>query len=123
MEVAEAADDVDEADAAAADNAGTFLVRRHSTAPAGGTAGTPAPNDPANPAAVSVYMYGASIGAPTLGTSLLQFAINQRATFRWVASPGKELIIPATAAAGLSLLPTVVAGSAANQVGTWVFTE
>lgn len=112
-------------DAAPADNAGTFVIRRHTTAPASGTAITPAPLDPADPASLCAAMMGPSIGAPTLtaNTSLLQFALNQRATFRWVAVPGKELVIPATANNGLSLLPTVVGGSAVNQVGVWEFEE
>lgn len=110
-------------DATPADNAGTFLFRRHSTTPASGTAITPAPIDPADPASLSSAMSGPSIGAPTLGTSLFQFAVNQRATFRWVAVPGYELVIPATAQAGISMLPTVVAGSAVNTVGTWIFNE
>src|SRR5690349_16088742 len=59
-------------DAAPADNDGTFIIQRHSTNPAGGTAGTPAPIDPDTGAALSSYMYGASIGAPTLGTKLFQ---------------------------------------------------
>lgn len=33
----------------------------------------------------------------TAGGSLLDVSINQRATFRWVASPGCELMAPATA--------------------------
>jgi hypothetical protein len=112
-------------DATPADNAGTFLMRRHTTAPASGTAITPAPIDPANPASLASAMMGPSIGAPTLtaNTSVLQWAQNQRATFRWVAAPGKELYIPATANNGLSLLPTVVGGSAVNQVGVWEYEE
>lgn len=31
---------------------------------------------------------------------LLEFSLNTRATFRWVAAPGGELIAPATASAG-----------------------
>lgn len=102
---------------------GTFLLRRHSTTPAGGTAITPAPLDPADAAALASAMMGPSIGAPTLGTSLYQWSQNFRATYRWVAQPGYEFVVPATAAAGLSLLPTVASGAAVNWTGTWEWIE
>jgi hypothetical protein len=112
-------------DATPADNAGSYTMRRHTTTPAGGTAITPAPLDPADPAAIGTAMMGPSIGAPTLTANTLvnQYGVNQRATFRWVATPGNEIVIPATAQNGISLLPTVVAGSAVNQVGCWWWTE
>lgn len=110
-------------DATAADNAATFLIQRHSTAPSGGTSGTPAPLDAADPASLGSYMFGASIGAPTLGTKLFQWSQNQRVTFRWQALPGKELVVPATANNGLSMLPSVVGGSAVNFAGCWFFEE
>jgi hypothetical protein len=43
----------------------------------------------------------------------LQVAHNQRATFRWVAIPDGELIVPATAGAGLALM-SIVASATAN---------
>jgi hypothetical protein len=110
-------------DAVPADNAGTFLIQRHSTAITGGTAATASPLDAADPATLAVYMYGASIGAPTLGAKLFQFTHNQRTTFRWQAIPGKELVIPATSNAGLSCLPSVVGSSAVNYAGTWFYEE
>ena len=118
-------DFVQGSDATPADNAGTFLIRRHTTTPASGTAITPAPLDPADPASLCTAMSGPSIGAPTLtaSSSVFQFPMNQRATFRWVAAPGKEFVIPATASNGLSLLPSVVGGSAVNTVGVWEFEE
>lgn len=102
---------------------GTFLIQRHSTTPAGGTAVTPRPFDPADAAALSTAMMGPSIGAPTLGVSLFEWSQNFRATFRWVAQPGYEFVVPATAQNGLSLLPTVVSGAAVNWTGTWCFIE
>ncbi len=35
----------------------------------------------------------------TADSQVLDFDLNQRATFRWVAAPGGEIVIPATAAA------------------------
>ncbi len=43
-----------------------------------------------------VGMHG--VLAVTADEQLLDFDINQRATFRWVAAPGGELVIPAIAA-------------------------
>ena len=37
----------------------------------------------------------------TSAEELAEFPLNTRATFRWVAGPGKELVTPATAASGL----------------------
>lgn len=36
----------------------------------------------------------------TADSQVLDFDLNQRATFRWVAAPGGELVLPATAANG-----------------------
>jgi hypothetical protein len=38
----------------------------------------------------------------TANTSQWAAGMNQRATHRWVAYPGQELVIPATTAAGLA---------------------
>lgn len=110
-------------DAAPANNAGTFIIQRHSTAPAGGTAITPKGKDDADPASVATAMMGPSIGAPTLGNKMMQFPLNQNSTYRWVASDGRGITIPATANNGLSLVPAVVGGSAFNCSGTWEFDE
>ncbi len=37
----------------------------------------------------------------TIDTQMLDFDLNQRASFRWVASPDGEIVVPATAAAGI----------------------
>ncbi len=37
------------------------------------------------------------------GIALLSIPLNQRATFRWVANPGSELVIPATANNGFGI--------------------
>lgn len=39
----------------------------------------------------------------TASSELLEVALNQRATFRWVASPGGELVCPATASNGMGI--------------------
>ena len=39
----------------------------------------------------------------TAGAILLNIPLNQRATFRWVAAPGGELVMPATASNGYGI--------------------
>jgi hypothetical protein len=39
----------------------------------------------------------------TAGAILLNISLNQRATFRWVAAPGGELVMPATASNGFGI--------------------
>lgn len=43
----------------------------------------------------------------TASSELLRFAFNQRAGYRWVARPGSELIVPATANNGINLVRRV----------------
>lgn len=91
-----------------ADQAASWVIKRSTTASTGGTAVTPSPIDPGDPASTSTAMVAPSMSAPTLGVVLLQWAQNLRATYRWVAAPGKELVAPATANNGLTLLNSVL---------------
>ena len=85
-----------------ADNALTWTLMRHTAAPTD-TAVTPTPLDPADVAARAAAGENASAeGTVTAGSELLELPINQRASYRWVASPGGELVIPATASNGIS---------------------
>ena len=74
-----------------------------------GTAVTPQPLDFNDRAAVatSKHTYTAE---PTLTANeiLLEIAHNQRASVRWVANPGSELVIPALAGDGIALLCVAV---------------
>jgi len=89
--------------AAVADNYGEYALQRF-TAAGTATAVTPTPLDPADPAALSSAGENHTAEPTyTAGAILLRFALNQRATFRWVASPGAELVLPATAANGIGL--------------------
>lgn len=107
-----------------ADQAGSWTIRRSTTASTGGTAITPSAIDPADPASLSSSMIAPSMSAPTLtaGLILLAWALNQRATFRWVAAPGKELVAPATASNGLTMMNSVLTG-AYNVTGCIEFEE
>lgn len=85
-----------------ADNASVFLFQRVSTAGTATGAVTPTPLDDQDPVAVATagHTYTAE---PTPGAELLRFAANARATPRWVAAPGSELIIAKAANAGGTL--------------------
>ena len=85
-----------------ADNALTWALMRHTAEPTA-TAVVPTPLDPADVAAEIVAGENATAeGTVTAGSELLELAINQRASYRWVAAPGGELVIPAVAANGIS---------------------
>jgi hypothetical protein len=96
-----------------ADQAASWTIRRSTTASTGGTAVTPVAIEPADPASLASAMVAPSMSAPTLTANaiLLAWAQNLRATFRWVAAPGKEIVAPATAANGLTMMNPVLTGA------------
>jgi len=77
------------------------------------TSVTPAPADPADAATESDAGENASAEPTyTSGLIMLSEAVNQRATFRWVATPGREIVTPATASNGLGFqTPTISTGT------------
>ncbi len=116
-------DVVSGSDATPADAAAKLSFRRIS---AGGTTSatfTPTALDPADPASLATYGTAWNINPTvTASSDVLQVAHNQRATFRWVAVPDSELIVPATAGAGLALM-SVVASATANYAWTTMWQE
>lgn len=110
-------------DATPADNAWEFVLQR-TTAAGTATSFTPVALDPGDPAATATSGYAHS-AEPTYTASalLLNNAVNQRATFRWVAAPGGELKCPATAANGIACQSITVAGSAVNVVVAFHYEE
>lgn len=103
-------------DATPADNAGKFVLQRCTAAGTAGSAITPQALDSGDPAAIATSGLATFSVGPTLTANafVLQWAQNQRATFRWVAAPSSEIVLPATASNGVAVLPTVVGGSAFN---------
>jgi hypothetical protein len=89
-----------------------------------GTASTAAlsPLDLADAASTSSGHENFTVDPTTLGGILLSIPLNQRASFRWVAAPGSELVTPATAERGLGLdTPTnTISG---NETATILFEE
>jgi len=86
-----------------ADNYMEFDVSRI-TANGTGTAVTPVALDPADAAAASTANANYT-AEPTVTASSSGFyvGINQRASYRWVAAPGSELVAPATANNGFTV--------------------
>ncbi len=110
-------------DATPADNAAEFNIQRY-TAAGTSTACTPVALDPADPASLSAAGFNHS-AEPTYTANLLlhEWAQNQRATYRWVAAPSSELVLPATAANGAGIITVTVAGSAVNTNFTILIEE
>jgi hypothetical protein len=90
-------------EATPADNAFLWQIQRCTTAGTS-TSVTPQPLDPADAATEMDAGENHTI-TPTLtaGAILLSIPQNQRATMRWVANPGGELVFPATASNGLAI--------------------
>jgi hypothetical protein len=94
-----------------ADNSGEYALRRTTTVGTS-TAYTPVAIDPGDPAATATFGVNHSAEPTyTANSDLLHFATNQRATFRWVAAPMGEIVLPA-AANGAGLLAVAIGGSA-----------
>lgn len=110
-------------DATPADNAAEYVLQR-STAAGTATAVTPQALDPLTVAATATAGEAHSAEPTyTANAILLQWAQNQRATFRWVAAPGGELVVAATAANGIGLQVIGIAGSAVNTNACFHFEE
>lgn len=109
-------------DATPADIATEFNINR-GTVSGTGTALDEVPLDPANPAALLSGKGGTFTGqTKTANTSMMEVALNQRATFRWVASPGSELIVPATADNWVGL-ESIASGGTPNINATLYWNE
>ena len=104
-------------EATPADQATQLLIARFTAVGTEGSGFTPIALDPADPAALSDCGSGVFSVEPTYtaNANLLQISMNQRATFRWVAAPGGELIAPATANNGIGLYSDSATGTATHE--------
>lgn len=111
-------------DATPADAATKLAIQRCTTSGLGTTAVTPNPLDPADPASLMTWYSAWTSTQPTITatSTILQVGMNQRATFRWVAVPDSELVVPATQWNGLALM-SVVASATANYAFTAMWQE
>jgi len=110
-------------EATPADQAFLFEVNRSTTASTGTTV-TPNALDPADSlAAVTLTKENLTVqGTNTAGAVPLAVPLNQRATFRWVAYPGSELVVPATANNGFHFNTPTASGTPAATI-TVMFEE
>lgn len=105
-----------------ADLAGRYVVARF-TAAGTSTAVTPLALDTGDPASLAAGGSNHSVEPTyTAGGILLQFGLNQRATFQWYAVPGAELMAPATASNGIGLY-TIAHGGTPICEGTFHWAE
>ena len=87
-----------------ADNVLDWLIRRF-TADGTGTALTPGLEDAAAPVAQLTSKQGYTV-EPTFATvPIHEVGVHQRSVFQWNAAPRGELVIPATAGAGIGFTP------------------
>ena len=87
------------------------------------TSVTPQALDPADAAALGTAANNYT-AEPTItaNSSLLNVGVNQRASYRWVAAPGSELVFPATANNGLALR-TLSGGYTGSATGDYMYEE
>jgi len=115
----------------AGDNPTTWALSRYTSAAAAVTPYTPLQLDPVNIAsaaiggatATGVNSSSTEPGGMTLATSLLVIPLNQRATFRYVASPGAEFVNTFASGNGLSLRQLGAAAQASVGTATLLFFE
>jgi len=107
-----------------ADNSSQWWLLRFGTANGTGTAVTPELIDNADPAAASTVKKNLTVEPTTYGTvPILDISVNQRATFRWVAAPGSEIVSAASATAGIGLQCQGVGGSGVATNASMLFME
>ena len=106
-----------------ADTTYQFDVSRTTAAGTATATMVPAPLDPADAAASSASFCNYT-GEPTYtaATSLFNLGINQRASYRWVAAPGSEMVWPATNLNGLGIRAQSASGTA-TATGAFLFME
>jgi len=110
--------------ASPADNSAKLTMVRTTGVSSGGTAITPNPLDSQDPVSITTAASGTFLsGNPTVGVTLLQWSQNMRATFRWVAAPNSELLVPATAGNGIGMMNPAQGGSAFAIDWTVLFYE
>jgi hypothetical protein len=89
-----------------------------------GTAVTPVALDPADAAAFTVGTANHTVEPTVTATSsVFYLGANQRASYRWVAAPGSELLWPATNLNGLGLRTRSVSGGTATATAHFLFQE
>lgn len=103
-----------------ADNRYLWAMDRGTTGLGTSTPVTPSPLDPADAAALLDAGDAYTVN-PTIGVRLLSLPQNERATIRWVAAPGSELVLAATTL--LSIVARLQTATARAVATTILFEE
>lgn len=100
------------------DQVTSFRTGRFTAVGTEGSGYTPEPLDPNDPASAADFGVGTFSVEPTYTGSaeLLQFDLNLRSSFQWIAVPGGELVAPATANNGLGTYSTSSGGTGTHTV-------
>ncbi len=107
-----------------ADQSYEYDVSRCTTLGTGGSTPVAAPLDSADVACSAVATADPTAeGTFTAATSMIYLAVNQRASYRWVAAPGSELMYPATNLNGFGIRTRSVSGGTATASGQFLFQE
>ncbi len=110
-------------DATPADVAFNWEVSNSTGGAAAGTGVVAEPLDAADKAAEAAPLSLLTTNPTTINAvPVLEVPLNQRATFRWVAAPGGELVWPATAGSGL-LIQHTTATAATDAITNVHFME
>lgn len=86
-----------------ADNFIEWDISRVTTSSTATVVTSPPPLDPADAAATTLVTVNSSTQGTISVPNLFYVGVNQRASYRWVASPGGELVWPATSSNGFQL--------------------
>lgn len=109
------------ADGTPADNVLVYKLDRQ-TSTGTRTAVTPPPLDSGDAAILLTCGANTTIEPiVTSATQLVEIPVNQRASYRWVAAPGGELVVPATNVAGIGARAKspAYASTAVSTVHAW----
>jgi len=109
-------------DATPADIATRFIVIRHTAAPTGGTAQTIRPADPGGTSGLCTALQGPMTGPTYEASPVLEIPLNQRATYTWIANPGREIKSPLGTANGIGV-QSVSSGGTPNINVTMAWDE
>jgi hypothetical protein len=90
-------------DSAPADIATKFQLLRHTAAAVGGTALVAKASDPGNTSLLCTALQGTMTEPTYEANGELEFSVNQRATYTWIANPGREIKSAVGTANGLGV--------------------
>lgn len=109
-------------DSAPADIATKFQLLRHTAAATGGTALVVKGSDPGNTSLLCTALQGTMTEPTYEANGELEISLNQRATYTWIANPGREIKSAVGTANGLGLR-SIASGGTPNITTTLAWDE